>query len=161
ELPPGNGPSLNSTLAYEPNCRERYTLSRLHAQGGLGQVWLALDGDLNRQVALKELRPERSTDPTLAARFLEEAKVTGQLEHPGMIPGYELARRSSDGQPFYTMRFIRGRTLAEAAREYHRKREAGQTGPLDLAALLNAFIAVCNAMAYAHSRGVIHRDLKP
>jgi tetratricopeptide (TPR) repeat protein/tRNA A-37 threonylcarbamoyl transferase component Bud32 len=161
ELPQGDGPTLVSTLAYEPGARERYTLTRVHAQGGLGQVWLALDGDLNRQVALKELRPERSTDPTLAARFLEEAQVTGQLEHPGIVPVYELARRSSDGRPFYTMRFIRGRTLAEAARDYHRKREAGQAAPLDLAALLNAFVGVCNAVAYAHSRGVIHRDLKP
>jgi tetratricopeptide (TPR) repeat protein/tRNA A-37 threonylcarbamoyl transferase component Bud32 len=161
ELPRGDGPSLTSTLAYEPENRERYTLTRLHAQGGLGQVWLAVDGDLNRQVALKELRPERGSDPTLAARFLDEARVTGQLEHPGIVPVYELVRRSGDGRPYYTMRFIRGRTLAEAACDYHRKREAGQVGPLDLVALLNAFVGVCNAVAYAHSRGVIHRDLKP
>jgi tRNA A-37 threonylcarbamoyl transferase component Bud32 len=161
ELPQDNGQSLSATFAYEPENRERYTLTRLHPQGGLGQVWLALDGDLNRQVALKELRPERGGDSTLAARFLEEAQVTGQLEHPGIVPVYELARRSSDGRPFYTLRFIRGRTLAEAARDYHRKREAGETVPLDLAALLNAFVGVCNAVAYAHSRGVIHRDLKP
>ena len=161
ELPGLDSHTPSSTAAYEPENRERYTLTRLHAQGGLGQVWLALDGDLNRQVALKELRPERGGDPTLAARFLEEAKVTGQLEHPGIVPVYELARRSVDGQPFYTMRFIRGRTLAEAACDYHRKRAANEAGPLDLAALLNAFVAVCNAVAYAHSRGVIHRDLKP
>ncbi len=159
--PQDDGPTLVATLAYQPENRERYTLTRMHAQGGLGQVWLALDGDLNRSVALKELRPERLTDPTLAARFVEEAQVTGQLEHPGIVPVYELARRTSDGRPFYTMRFIRGRTLAEAASDYHRKAESGQAGPLDLAALLNAFVAVCNAVAYAHSRGVIHRDLKP
>jgi tetratricopeptide (TPR) repeat protein/tRNA A-37 threonylcarbamoyl transferase component Bud32 len=161
DLPPVDRHTLTSTLAYEPDSRERYTLTRLHAQGGLGQVWLALDGDLNRHVALKELRPERGADASLASRFMEEAKVTGQLEHPGIVPVYELARRSGDGQPFYTMRFIRGRTLAEAARDYHQKRESGQSGPLELAALLNAFVAVCNAVAYAHSRGVIHRDLKP
>ena len=117
DLPRDNGPSLTSTFAYQPENRERYTLTRLHAQGGLGQVWLAVDGDLNRQVALKELRPERGGDPTLAARFLDEAKVTGQLEHPGIVPVYELARRSGDRRPFYTMRFIRGRTLSEAARD--------------------------------------------
>jgi tetratricopeptide (TPR) repeat protein len=161
ELPQRDGPALISTIAYEPESRERYKLTHLHARGGLGQVWLAMDGDLNRSVALKELRPERGTDPRLAARFLEEAQVTGQLEHPGIVPVYELARRSGDGRPFYTMRFVRGRTLAEAARDYHRKRAAGEAEPLDLAALLNAFVGVCNAVAYAHSRGVIHRDLKP
>ncbi len=77
------------------------------------------------------------------------------------MPVYELARRSSDGQPFYTMRFIRGRTLSDAIHDYHRRRESGSTGPLDLAALLNAFVGVCHAVAYAHSRKVIHRDLKP
>ncbi len=161
DSPRDDGPTLVATLAYEPENRERYTLTRMHAQGGLGQVWLAVDGHLNRSVALKELRPERVADQALAARFLEEAQVTGQLEHPGIVPVYELARRTSDGRPFYTMRFIRGRTLSAAARDYHRKRESGQAEPLDLAGLLNAFVAVCNAVAYAHSRGVIHRDLKP
>jgi serine/threonine protein kinase/Flp pilus assembly protein TadD len=160
-LPRRDGHTLISTLAYQPETRERYTLSRLHARGGIGQVWLALDCDLGRQVALKELRPERAGDTAHWARFLEEAKVTGQLEHPAIVPVYELARRSADGQPFYTMRFVRGRTLSEAIRDYHRRRAAGAAGPLDLAALLNAFVAVCNAAAYAHSRGVIHRDLKP
>jgi tetratricopeptide (TPR) repeat protein/tRNA A-37 threonylcarbamoyl transferase component Bud32 len=153
--------TLNSTLACSPECRDRYTLAHLHAQGGLGQVWLALDGDLGRHVALKELQPERAGDPVLAARFLEEAQITGQLEHPGIVPVYELARRSGDGRPFYTMRFIRGRTLAEAIEAYHRKRMTGDAGPLDLHTLLNAFVAICHAVAYAHSRGVIHRDLKP
>jgi tetratricopeptide (TPR) repeat protein/tRNA A-37 threonylcarbamoyl transferase component Bud32 len=153
--------TLDSTLACSPENRDRYTLAHLHAQGGLGQVWLALDGDLGRHVALKELQPERASDPVLAARFLEEAQITGQLEHPGIVPVYELARRSGDGRPFYTMRFIRGRTLAEAIEAYHRKRMTGDAGPLDLHTLLNAFVAICHAVAYAHSRGVIHRDLKP
>ena len=161
ELPPNHERSLTSTVAYQPETRERYTLTRMHAQGGLGRVWLAVDSDLNRQVALKELRPERGSDSALAARFLEEAKVTGQLEHPGIVPVYELARRSEDGQPFYTMRFIRGRTLAESSHAYHLKQESGKAGRLELAVLLNAFVGVCNAVAYAHSRGVIHCDLKP
>src|SRR5262249_31702926 len=150
-----------STVAYEPGTRERYTLTHLHAQGGLGQVWLALDGDLGRQVALKELRPERVDDPTLRDRFLEEGRITGQLEHPGIIPVYELARRSADGQPFYTMRIIRGRTLSDAIKDYHQKRTNDRAGMLDLVGLLTAFVGVCNAVAYAHSRKVIHRDLKP
>ena len=111
-------------------------------------------------MALKELRPERSDDRGFADRFLHEAQITGQLEHPGIVPVYELTRRPEDGQPFYTMRFIRGRTLTDAIRAYHDKRAAGRAEPLERVALLNAFVATCNAVAYAHSRGVIHRDLK-
>jgi serine/threonine-protein kinase len=159
--PPTVGRVLLTTTAYVPEVRERYTLSRVHASGGLGRVWLARDDSLGRDVALKELRPERAGHPAVAARFLKEAKITGQLEHPGIVPVYELARRPGDEQPFYTMRFVRGRTLAEAARAYHERRQRGETGPLELRELLTAFVGVCNAVAYAHSRGVIHRDLKP
>ena len=102
----------------------------------------------------------RSITPTARDRFLDEARITGQLEHPGAVPVYELIRQSSDHSPFYTMRFINGQTLAEAARAYHRKRLENEADPLDLVTLLNAFVAVCNTVAYAHSRGVVHRDLK-
>jgi eukaryotic-like serine/threonine-protein kinase len=140
--------------------RDRYTLTRLHAQGGIGRVWLARDADLWREVALKELLPERAESPDVWARFLQEARITGQLEHPGIVPVYELVRRQDDEHPFYTMRFVRGRTLTEAVRSYHGKRSTGQAGSLELLSLFNAFVAVCNAVAYAHARGVIHRDLK-
>jgi serine/threonine protein kinase/Flp pilus assembly protein TadD len=155
--PPGTSPAR--TVAYEPGGRARYTLTRLHAQGGIGRVWLARDEDLGRDVALKELRPDRGDSPTAAARFLEEARVTGQLEHPGIVPVYELVQ-PPDGRPCYAMRFVGGRTLADAIKDYHR-REAGEAGPLALRELLGAFVGVCNAVAYAHSRGVLHRDLKP
>src|SRR5207248_5805674 len=89
-----------------------------------------------------------------------EARVTGQLEHPGIVPVYDLAWRGDGRQPFYTMRFVQGHTLSEAVGVYHRRRAAGQAGPLEQAALLQAFVQVCNAVAYAHDRGVIHRDLK-
>jgi serine/threonine-protein kinase len=161
EATPANGAVLGTTLAYQPQGRDRYLLTRLHAQGGIGQVWLAHDTDLGRDVALKELRPERQESPAVRARFLEEGCVTGQLEHPGIVPVYELARDPEGGQPFYTMRFIRGRTLYEAARNYHQMQVAGKAGPLELRELLTAFVAVCNAVAFAHARGVIHRDLKP
>jgi len=143
-----------------PEPGQRYTLRRLHATGGIGRVWLAYDSDLGREVALKELRPERSQNQGFSNRFLHEAQITGQLEHPGIVPVYELTRRSDDRQPFYTMRFIKGRTLSDAIRAYHDKRVAGHAEPLEQVALLNAFVATCNAVAYAHSRGVIHRDLK-
>jgi serine/threonine-protein kinase len=147
------------TSAYVPEARDRYTLTHLHATGGIGRVWLARDSQIGRDVALKELRPERSGSPAAANRFVTEARVTGQLEHPGVVPVYELARRPGQ-QPFYTMRFLKGRTLTEASRAYHQKRAAGQDGALELNGLLTAFVGVCNAVAYAHSRGVIHRDLK-
>jgi serine/threonine-protein kinase len=155
-----SGRPLVTTFTYETETRDRYRLIHLHAVGGIGQIWLSRDGDLDRTVALKELRPEAAKSPRMRARFLDEARITGQLEHPGIIPVYELARRANDQQPFYTMRFLKGRTLTEAVRVYHEKRAAGKAGSLDLLGLLNAFVAVCNAMAYAHARGVIHRDLK-
>jgi WD40 repeat protein/tRNA A-37 threonylcarbamoyl transferase component Bud32 len=148
------------TINYTPDPDQRYRLTRLHATGGIGRVWLAYDSDLGREVALKELRPERSQNQGFTNRFLHEAQITGQLEHPGIVPVYELARRSDVSQPFYTMRFIKGRTLTDAIRAYHEKRAAGRAEPLEQVALLNAFVATCNAVAYAHSRGVIHRDLK-
>jgi serine/threonine protein kinase len=155
------GNTLISTIAYRPSSRERYTLTQLHAKGGMSQVWLAHDADLSRQVALKELRPELAENPSAWARFLEEAKITGQLEHPSIVPVYELAKSGADKKPFYTMRFIKGRTLADAIKAYHQKREAGKASSMDLGELLTTFVGVCNAVAYAHSRGVLHRDLKP
>jgi serine/threonine-protein kinase len=159
-LTPLRRPAGFSTVDFEPDSRHRYTRTRLHARGNIGQVWLAHDENLGRDVALKELRPDRQDNPAAVDRFLEEAKVTGQLEHPGVVPVYEMVQ-PKEGQPFYAMRFIGRRTLADAIQEYHRKRQAGEAGPLDLRELLAAFVAVCNAVAYAHSRGVLHRDLKP
>jgi hypothetical protein len=159
--PVAPGQVLLSTTAYIPESRDRYTLTRLHAQGGIGRVWLAHDASLGRDVALKELLPERAVHPTVWARFLKEAQVTGQLEHPSIVPIYEMGRRPEDDAPFYTMRFVRGRTLAEAAAAHHRRRAQGEAGLLELRELLGAFVGVCNAVAYAHSRGVLHRDLKP
>ena len=118
------------------------------------------DASLDRQVALKEIRPEREGNDAVWSRFLAEARITGQLEHPGIVPVYELGTGGVDSSPFYTMRFVKGRTLTESAHDYHQARAAGTATPLDFVALLNAFVGVCNAVAYAHSRGVIHRDLK-
>jgi serine/threonine-protein kinase len=136
-------------------------LQRLHAEGGLGRVWLAHDSELHRGVALKEIRPDRAADPAVWRRFLKEAQVTGQLEHPNIVPVYELARRKEDDQPFYVMRFVRGRTLLDAIREFHRQRGGKAPDRLALQSLLGAFLKVCDAISYAHARGVVHRDLKP
>jgi serine/threonine-protein kinase len=138
----------------------RYELARLYAVGGIGQVWLARDSDLGREVALKELRAEQRTNPRARARFVQEARVTGQLEHPSIVPVYELVDPKDGREPFYVMRFVQGRTLGQAARDYHARREKGEASRFELLALLDALIAACHAIGYAHSRGVIHRDLK-
>src|SRR5262249_39468757 len=156
----GDGNHESLLIPPIPLTRERYRLTRVHATGGIGRVWLARDDHLGREVALKELRAERALDPTNWARFLKEARVTGQLEHPGIVPVYELAKRPENQQPFYTMRFVQGRTLSAADASFHEQRSAGGAGLLELRALLNAFVTVCNALAYAHARGVVHRDLK-
>ncbi len=152
-----SGESPNHTIMGE---RFGYEVLRLHAVGGMGQVWVARDPAIGREVALKDLRPQRAGHSSSRRRFAEEARITGQLEHPNIVPVYTLSDGGDGRSPFYTMKFLRGRTLSAAAGEYHTRRAAGTAGPLDLRTLLGAFIGVCNALAYAHSRGVIHRDLK-
>jgi PAS domain S-box-containing protein len=160
-VPPGLAPPAEAAAgqpaALPPS---RYALGGIHATGGMGRVWLARDTFFDREVALKELRPEIAGDALVRCRFLREARITGQLEHPGIVPVYELAQHPDSSLPFYTMRFVKGRTLAEAAQAFHRKRRQGAAEPFELTSLLNAFAAVCRTVAYAHSRGVIHRDLK-
>jgi PAS domain S-box-containing protein len=155
---PGVPSSNGSTLT--PPIGARYTLTSVHASGGLGRVWRARDSQLDREVAVKELLPERASNSKNAARFIREARLTGQLEHPGIVPVYELTFRTDTNEPIYTMRLVRGRTLSGAIDAYHAKRATGKAEPLEFVALLTAFVAVCNTIAYAHSRGVLHRDLK-
>jgi tRNA A-37 threonylcarbamoyl transferase component Bud32 len=159
ELPKTNE-SVQATVDSDVGRRQRFRLQRLHAKGGIGQVWLARDDDLGREVALKELQPERGGSKAHRQRFLAEAQITGQLEHPGIVPVYELIRQEGDAQPCYAMRFVQGRTLTQAVRAYRKSRARGRAKPLDQLALINAFVALCNSVAYANSRGVIHRDLK-
>ena len=124
-------------------------------------MWLARDRDFHRGVALKEIRPDRAANPELWRRFLKEAQITGQLEHPNIVPVYELGRRREDDQPFYTMRSLRGQSLLGAIREFHRESAGKVPNRLALQSLLGAFLKVCDAIGYAHARGVVHRDLKP
>jgi PAS domain S-box-containing protein len=160
DLPAPDAETTIGTVDGWVRPHDRYSLMHLHASGGIGRIWVARDRAVGRDVALKELLPQRASQSTHRARFLQEARITGQLEHPGIVPVYELSQRADDEQPFYTMRLVRGRTLREAARMYHAKRSGTDAARLEFLTLLNAFVTVCNTVAYAHSRGVIHRDLK-
>ena len=157
----GEDSTMRNTVQSDPGSRERYKLTRVHGKGGLGQVWLATDRQLNREVALKEVLPKRSQDQEAHLRLQKEAQITGQLEHPNIITVYELVEDKVTEQSYYTMRFVRGETLRKALKSYHRRRAEGVENPLELRRLLYAFVSVCNAIGYAHSRGVLHRDLKP
>lgn len=142
----------------------RFRAVRRHAKGGLGEVWLAMDEELKREVALKELRKKHASSSENRERFLLEAEVTGGLEHPGIVPVYGLGTYS-DGRPYYAMRFIRGESLKAAIDVHYASRGAEAKTPgtmhLELRQLLGNLIQVCRTIEYAHSRGVLHRDLKP
>jgi len=142
---------------------QRFRVLRPHARGGLGAVFVALDEELHREVALKQILDNYANDPTSRQRFVLEAEITGGLEHPGIVPVYGLGAYR-DGRPFYAMRFIRGDSLTDAIERFHAdavlKRDPGQRS-LELRKLLHRFVDVCNAIEYAHSRGVLHRDIKP
>jgi serine/threonine-protein kinase len=113
--------------------------------------------------AIMFIRPERSHDADSRRRFLLEAEITGRLEHPGVVPIYALGT-DADGAPCYIMRFIRGETLQDSTDAYHIAEKAGRDASeqgLALRELLGRFVSICETMGYAHSRGILHRDLKP
>lgn len=139
----------------------RFRLLRPLGEGGLGTVWLARDEKLNRNVALKELHRDALESEKAWRRFQREAEITGMLEHPNIVPIYQFGDDHATGEPFYAMRFVGKRTLADAIAEYHDRVEAGEGDQIELHRLLSVFLDICQAIAYAHSRGVIHRDLKP
>lgn len=157
--------SPESVLAVDES-PGRYSNPSEFGRGGMGRVLTVLDGFIGREVALKELLPGQDKGSSVAdeddsaaehyaslmSRFLQEARVAGQLEHPSIVPVYELGRRG-DGTIYYTMKLVRGRTFAEAIAEAKNLRERLK--------LLPHFVDLCQAIAYAHSRGVIHRDIKP
>jgi serine/threonine protein kinase len=141
---------------------DRFRILKPHARGGLGEVYLAWDEELERNVALKEIRFEHSQSQRLRERFVREAEINGNLEHPGIVPVYALGAHP-DGRPYYAMRFVQGETLKVALERFHE--EGPRLDPAEwaigLRQLLRRFMGICDAIDYAHSRGVLHRDLKP
>jgi serine/threonine protein kinase len=146
---------------------QRFQKVREHAAGGLGQVFVAIDDELNRQVALKQIQQRFRGNPDALQRFMLEAEITGGLEHPGVVPVYGLGVHK-DGQPYYAMRFIRGESMQAAINALHQNASARRgfwsDAPervFEVRKLLSRVIDVCQAIGYAHSRGVLHRDIKP
>ena len=123
------------------------------ARGGMGAVLKGRDPDLGRELAVKVLLEGHRDNPELVRRFVEEAQIGGQLQHPGVVPVYELGT-FADRRPYFTMKLVKGRTLAELL-------ASGPRPADDLPRFLAIFEQVCQTVAYAHARGVIHRDLKP
>jgi serine/threonine-protein kinase len=131
----------------------RYQILGEIGHGGIGAVLKARDPDLGRDLAIKILLPKHHNEPGVTGRFVEEAQISGQLQHPGIVPVHELGR-FADARLYFTMKLVKGRTLAALL--------ADRDNPAhDLPRFLGIFQQICQTMAYAHARGVIHRDLKP
>jgi serine/threonine-protein kinase len=136
----------------------RYESRGLLGKGGMGEVSLCRDRVIGREIALKSIAPGESGSASDArGRFLREARVQGQLEHPAIVPVYDLGKRE-DGAPFFTMKRVRGETLDEVVAS---ARGAPEREHWSRRRLLSAFSSACLAVDFAHSRGVLHRDLKP
>jgi eukaryotic-like serine/threonine-protein kinase len=156
ERSPASGSASSASVGV------RYQILRRHARGGLGEVFVAHEEDLKREVALKQIRPDYAGDFLSQVRFVREAEITGSLGHPGIVPVFGLGRHP-DGRPFYVMPFIRGHGLDLAIKRFHddcRPNDAGGK-VVEFRKLLSHFLDVCQAIDYAHSQNVIHRDIKP
>ncbi len=158
--PPGHGPpaevDTDSIEAELGDCGSgRYSQQETIGAGGMGEIVLCIEQNTRREVAMKRMLPTAAGHAKQRARFVEEAQVTAQLEHPNIVPVHELGR-DADGAIYFTMKLVKGRSLGEiltAARDGEESHS--------LVELLGVFLKVCDGVAFAHSRGVVHRDLKP
>ncbi|MDR0391211.1 MAG: protein kinase [Planctomycetaceae bacterium] len=132
-----------------------HRILKQHQRGGMGRIMIAYDQHLKRDVALKELHKEVVDDISIVRRFVGEAEITAQLEHPGIVPIHWLGL-DKDGLPYYTMKLIKGKTYQDAIKDYHRN-----PSKQELKSLVRRLVSICKTIGFAHERGVIHRDLKP
>ncbi len=155
--PASDGPDpiqhLNSSEIPKAPADSRYQLQGEIARGGMGAIIKGRDTDLGRDLAIKVLLDQHKDKPEVIQRFVEEAQIGGQLQHPGIAPVYELGQ-FTDRRPFFSMKLVKGETLSKLLAD--REEPADDRGRF-----IGIFEQVCQTMAYAHSRGVIHRDLKP
>src|SRR5579871_5046967 len=157
--PTAVGEELPPDVLSDPSFVQRYAVGEALGEGGMGVVRTCTDRRIGREIAMKTVKPGKGSRGDLGARFLREACVQGQLEHPSIVPVYDLGR-DPDGHVYFTMKRVRGATFEQifaalragdgpSARRFSRRK------------LLTAFASVCQALHFAHLRGVIHRDLKP
>ncbi len=154
--PPSEGDAL--VLHHAPRLEDRYELVHILGEGGMGEVHLARDRNLGRQIAVKTIPPNRMDSKRLA-RFVAEARITAQLEHPGIVPVHDLFI-SGNGDIYYTMKRVQGSTLRELL-DSIAAGDPESAARWNLNRLLAVFLSASQAVAYAHTRRVIHRDLKP
>ena len=138
----------------------RYEIVNEHGRGGFGAVWRARDTKLGRRIAVKQLGQRLAHDAESRRRFISEARVTARLEHPGIVPVYDISNVQED-HAYYTMRLIQGRTLAEAIADAAQLDVNSDEYRLRRRKLLQSFVDACRTIEYAHAQGVVHRDLKP
>jgi serine/threonine protein kinase/formylglycine-generating enzyme required for sulfatase activity len=153
-------PARASALAPAPSEHDRYEDLGLIASGSFGEVRRVLDRKLARVVAMKVLHAELAARPGLGARLIQEARLTARLQHPGIVGVYDFGERA-DGRIWITMPEVRGRTLARVIDEVDEARRGGTAGAWTERRVLEALGRVCQAVAFAHQNGVVHRDLKP
>lgn len=142
----------------------RLDLDQHLAKGGIGQIDVARDRELNRRVAVKRIQTKFATDARARIRFAQEAEITGELEHPAIVPIYHYGI-SEEGEPFYCMRLIEGRNLREVVAGLFGHNTSGRTNEqfesIEFRRLLQSFVTICRAISHAHAKGIIHRDIKP
>jgi serine/threonine protein kinase len=152
----GKTPGLFSDVSFNP---QNYAIGSTVAEGGVGAIHQATDLNIRRTVAVKVLRDDKTLSREDVLRFVQEAQITGQLEHPNIVPVYELGQKE-DQSPYYAMKLIHGITLEDVLENIN-KGDQAIIEKYSLAMLLTIFEKICDAVAFAHSRGIVHRDLKP